>query len=91
MDAAVVIAMLKRALAGTEGLPEAISRFQQVMFNEAVECSSAVEEILQDLAYDLDYFEPNPRTRSEDKSLIDEEKALAEIEVALQRIDEVSQ
>jgi hypothetical protein len=91
MDVGSIISMLRRTLEQPSALNGAISCLQQAVFQQTMQFDSAVEDILRDLAYDLDYFEPDPRVRSEDSALIDENKALAEIAVALRRIDEARQ
>ena len=91
MDVNVIIAMLRSTLQEPDSLGEVIAQLQQAVFHETVNWSGAVEEILRDLAYDLDYYQPDPRVRCEDSTLIDEEKALAEIEAALQRIHQSGQ
>ena len=43
-------------------------------------------EVLLDLAYDLDYFQPDAKVRSEVNSLIDENKALELIDETLLKL-----
>lgn len=44
-------------------------------------------EILRDLAYDLDYYQPNESVRSQDQSFYGEERALSEIREALAKLE----
>jgi hypothetical protein len=86
MDEREIIDLLHTTLQNPINLAEAIRRMQHEVFNREQAFSSAVDEILRELAYDLDYFQPDPRVRSEDASLLDEERALEKIRVALDRI-----
>ena len=45
-----------------------------------------VAEQLRDLAYDLDFFEPDPAARAEDPVYFAEDRAMQEIADALARI-----
>ena len=44
-------------------------------------------EILRDLAYDLDYYQPDERVRAGDTSLYGDERALSEIKEALAKLE----
>lgn len=47
-----------------------------------------VLEILADLAYDLDFWEPDPAKRREDPSFFGDDRARAEIREAVERLRE---
>ena len=49
--------------------------------------STEVAEALRDLAYDLDFYEPDPVARAEDPSYFAEDRAIQEIIAALGRIN----
>ena len=70
--------------------PGQVRRFQEAVWNQAEHIVGATreqEEIIRNLAYDLDYFEPNERIRSEDRSFYGEERARNEIAQALRAIE----
>jgi hypothetical protein len=82
---------MQKIVRDRRALSEAIASFQQLVWKEPLRGSSAVQEILRDLAYDLEYYEPDPRARAEDSSFYDDERAIAEIEEALARIERAQQ
>jgi hypothetical protein len=45
-------------------------------------------EVLSELAYDLDFWEPDPVKRREDPSFFDDSRARAEIQRAIERLRE---
>jgi hypothetical protein len=76
--------LLRQALEEPDKLATFISEFQRCVWNESVAYpSQAIEEAIRDLAYDLDYYEADPRIRAEDRSFFGEERALTEIRSAL--------
>jgi hypothetical protein len=90
-DLAQVLNLLKKTVVDSSKLGMNIPKIQEAFWNSEIQFpSEGVEEILGDLAYDLDYFEADPRSRSEDKSFFGEEKALDEIRTALAAIDLVT-
>jgi|NGEPerStandDraft_6_1074524.scaffolds.fasta_scaffold89657_1 hypothetical protein len=87
-DLVQVLNLLKEAVVDSSKLRMNIPKFQEAIWSSEIQFpSKGVEDILGDLAYDLDYFEADPRIRSEDKSFFGEEKALDEIRAALAAID----
>ncbi len=71
-------------------LEKNINVFQETVWNspdDESEEDNEVWKVLCDLAYDLDFFEPDPEVRREDFSLYGEERAFSEIRNALEKID----
>lgn len=70
-------------------LPDAINAFQTMLWNseewESHYTNDAVE-VLRDLAYDLDFYEPDAPARAEDPSYYGADRAIQEITIALKRI-----
>lgn len=83
-----MVALLEAAVQTPSRMPELISAFQQAAWKGEL-ATGAGEEILRDLAYDLDFYEPNPVARAEDRSFLNEDQAIAEIEAALTRLREI--
>jgi hypothetical protein len=84
--------LLRAALDHPSELGHAISQFQKVVWDSTewrVGLSTDAVEVIKELAYDLDYYEPAPRARSEDPSYIDQARALHEIREALSRLSSV--
>ena len=77
-----IIALLEEAISKKQYLAKHIDDFQRIVWDEKFECSEPESEILCDLAYDLDYFEPNPEWKAQDPSYYGEERAVQEIESA---------
>ena len=69
-------------------MQEVISQLQKLVWTSAA-LPTAAEEFVRELAYDLDYFERNPKAREEDSSLVDEATAIAEITQVIARLKEV--
>jgi len=91
MDVSEVVKLMREMVRDRRALPEAIASLQQLVWKEPLTGSSAAQEILRELAYDLEYYEPDPRARAEDSSFYDDDRAVAEIEEALTRIERAQQ
>ncbi|MEI8366367.1 MAG: hypothetical protein WCF65_08100 [Parachlamydiaceae bacterium] len=63
---------------------ELIEDFQQSVWNSDTE--TVEHEIFNELAYDLDYYEPNEQLRKENSSYYGEERLIKEIESAINKI-----
>lgn len=61
-----------------------VKQFQNFIWDS--EGSGAVAEVLGDLAYDLDFFEPDPKKRSEDPSFFDSNRVKSLVVEALEEI-----
>jgi hypothetical protein len=86
-DIAQVLSLLKETVVDSSKLMMNIPKIQEAIWSSEIQFpSKGVEEILGDLAYDLDFFEADPRIRKEG-SFFGEEKALDEIRAALAAID----
>lgn len=59
-----------------------INEFQELIWNE-----SSPNEILSELAYDLDFYEPDPELRKEDSSYYGDERLEEEIKSTLYKIN----
>ena len=83
-----IIAQLKVLVNQPTELAAGIPKVQQEIWRakEGTE-HDPLWEILRDLAYDLDYYQPNERVRSQDKSLYGEERALSEIRKGLAKLE----
>jgi hypothetical protein len=61
---------------------------QDIIWNSEIDNLSEVQnEILSDLAHDLDFYEPNPDWRSQDSSFYGEDRLECEIREALSKLD----
>lgn len=66
---------------------EHVKRFQPMVWdNEGPIGAPEVDSALRDLAYDLDFFEPDERLRAEDRSFYGEARFEEEIRSVLDRI-----
>lgn len=66
---------------------ELISRFQNHFFLEEYDFGNELfDEILVNLAYDLEYYEPNPLLRKEDPSFYGDEKLEKKLNDVLEKI-----
>jgi hypothetical protein len=70
-------------------LQAAIGEFQRLMWKtpgHQLALEAEEEEVLGDLAHDLDYFDPDPRARQEEPSYFGAERALTEIRAAMLKL-----
>ena len=85
-----VIELLRRALVEPAQLSAVISRVQTLVWHSdswSAALSQNSAEILADLAYDLDYYEPSAVSRSEDGAFFDEARALEQIKAVLNQLE----
>jgi hypothetical protein len=83
-----IIELLRVPLVDRCRLSVVISQLQRSVWDKEVTYpSQAVAETLRTLAYDLDYFEPDPNVRAKDRALYGEERAFAEIRAALAELE----
>ncbi len=85
-----VLELLQAATLEPAKLSEAIRALQALVWKSREWDSglpTEMVEALADLAYDLDFFEPDPAARAEDPSYFAEDRALQEIAGALRRIN----
>ena len=70
---------------------ELIKQFQQLVWNipkSITEVNVWAWDTLQELAYDLDFYEPNAGLRSEDSSYFGDERVEEEIKSTLKKLKE---
>jgi hypothetical protein len=77
--------ILRNALIPSPARKDIVTRFIRTIGSCADE--GAEWEILRDLAWDLSYYEPDPRARAEDPSYYGEERLTTEIEEALHKLE----
>jgi len=63
-----------------------ISEFQELIWNDEI---LSANEILSDLAYDLDFYEPNEELRKEEPSYYSDDRLEEEITSAIQKLQEL--
>jgi hypothetical protein len=78
--------LLKRAGGPEQTRPQLISEFQNLVWNRSSALESPEWEIFDELAYDLDFYEPNSEWRAENPSFYGGERAVNEIESALGKL-----
>ncbi len=88
-DISVLIKILENIISNDRNRLEKISEFQRIIWNSDFKCSELQEEILGDLALDLDYYEPNPIWRAEDPSYYGEKRLFEEINSALEGLNKL--
>ena len=79
--------LLEKALSDRSRRVEHVERFQAIVWDaEKLDHRPGVEETLRELAYDLDYYQPNERARAEDSSLYGDDRLEDKIRSALSRL-----
>ena len=84
-----IATILEAALRNPSVLEASIRRFQSLVWDTPETdfvVGSREEEVLRDLAYDLEYFVADPKARAEDTSYFGPERARSEIEAALVKL-----
>jgi hypothetical protein len=68
-----------------------VRRFQEYIWNGNPKFKSLQEEnILQDLAYDLDFYQADEKLRREDASFYGDEKLEQEVKLAITKLEEIN-
>jgi hypothetical protein len=86
-----LIKILDQILADCTHRKELIKDFQNKIWNDKFVASDEVKNIFKELAYDLDFYEPNPKIRKEDSSFYGDDKLLFEVGKALDKIKNLPQ
>ena len=86
-----LVALLELALSSRKERVSAIKAFQDYVWDKSTLIPGATDaqwDILDELAYDLDFYEPNPDYRIEDPSFYDDQRLEIEIGEALRKLRE---
>lgn len=75
--------ILKKILTEKLDRRRLISEFQELIWN-----NENASEILSELAYDLDFYEPNEELRKEDPSYYGDDRLEEEIKSVIQKLQE---
>lgn len=84
----MIINKLKEIIA-SHGLErkKLIQEFQESIWSGEIHKDDPIYEILSELAYDLDFYEPNERLRLEDSSFYGDKRLSSEILAVLKKIE----
>lgn len=77
--------LLEKILTDKSNRKQLVSEFQELIWND-----ENASEILSELAYDLDFYEPDENLRRQDQSYYGDERLEEEIKSALQKLKEQS-
>jgi hypothetical protein len=89
-DVAGLIQLLRSASSDSEMRPTLIRDFQKQVWNfDGTIHSESVDRVICDLAYDLDYYDPDPLWRKQDSSFYGEKRVAEEISAALLELQTV--
>lgn len=81
--------ILKHILSNSRKRAELIKDFQERVWNgEGYAKNEKINELLSELAYDLDFYEPKEEWRKESPSYYGEERLKQKIQTTLQRLGE---
>ena len=81
--------ILKNILSDRDKREALIEEFQEKVWNGAgYSADERINKVLSELAYDLDFYEPNEQWRKEDPSYYGEERLKQEIHSTLQKLEE---
>jgi hypothetical protein len=79
-----LLELLREAVAQPAMLATLVPKFQDSVWHSEISFpSQTAEDAARDLAYDLEYYAPDPKRRAEDSAYFGEERAVAEIRSAL--------
>lgn len=77
--------ILEQILKDKQNRSGLIKKFQELIWND-----ENANEILSELAYDLDFYEPNEEWRKQDPSYYGDERLEEEIRTAIKKLQEQS-
>jgi len=80
--------ILKAILSDKANRKQLVKQFQQSIWDKEEEEDNVIDEILSELAYDLDFYEPDKELRAESPSYYGDDRLEAEIKSALQKIEQ---
>ena len=89
-----LIQILKNTIERPVSLVKNIERFQTIVWHSEhgeLGGSPKEQEVLGELAYDLDFYVANKKDRAEDPSYFGEDKAIDKIRQALINLDKIKQ
>jgi hypothetical protein len=78
--------ILEQILLSKTNRKQLIKEFQNQVWNKHIDVSESINNILSELAYDLDYYEPDDILRTQDNSYFGNDKLEQEIQIALKKI-----
>ena len=83
-----LLELLERALTDQVGRRDHLRQFEDLVWSTEAFIGEDpdTDEILRDLAYDLDYYEPDPRTRPGDSAYYGDDRLEDEIRSALRKL-----
>ena len=82
-----LIDLLSSALNQPEQRMKFIKEFQEKVWDASDDMMASLQwDIFGDLAYDLDFYEPDPALRAEDNSFYGDERLKEEIQTALDKL-----
>lgn len=82
-----LVELLRVALHVRSRREECVKRFQEIVWDhDDFGCDPETERILRDLAYDIDFFEPDVRLRKGDPSYYGDVRFEAEVATALEKL-----
>jgi hypothetical protein len=82
-----IVAVLVDALLHPKERKRLIHDFQKLIWSKPQPVmEERILEVLRDLAYDLDFYEPDPKKRAEDGSYYGDDRAVEEVESALDKL-----
>ncbi len=81
-----IVKLLKSSIKDPDKVEYYISEFCSCYFNSDDNLEQYEDEIIGDLAHDLEYYEPNPDYRKEDKCFFGEDVAIQKINEALKKL-----
>lgn len=80
-----ILSLLERLSQSAELDPALVRELQERIWNLKPSGEPGkIQEILSELAYDLDFWEPDPVKRREDPSFFDDSRARAEVQRAIE-------
>ena len=90
MNLAELIRLLRLAYDDSEMRPTLIRNFQKLVWNfDGIIHNESVDGVIRDLAYDLEYYEPDSLWRAQDPSFYSDNRATDEIRSALLELERI--
>ncbi|RFM26760.1 hypothetical protein [Deminuibacter soli] len=79
--------ILNAILLSKSNRKELIRLFQQNVWDDKIEFNTLEQECLREIAYDLDFYEPDERLRNQDVNYYDDSELERRIKIVLKKLN----
>lgn len=81
--------ILNQILLSKSNRKQLVKEFQSLVWNGDINISESINKLLSELAYDLDFYEPDEKLRKETPNYFGDDRLEKEIQNILKQIEEL--